>query len=248
MTSKTAKVKKKFVSIVIPTYNERENIRMLVPRIFRVFKRERIKGEVIIVDDNSPDGTGEIAEKLKNKYSLKVIHREKKSGLSSAVLEGFRKADGEIIGVMDADLSHPPEYIPDFVRPIIRKEADLVIGSRRVKGGGIRGWPLSRIIISRSAAMLAKGLTKAKDPMSGFFFFNRKIMNSIELKPSGYKIGLEIIVKGKYDKMKEIPYVFVNRKEGKSKLGFMETLRYFYHLFRLYWYKKSHKKQKALPI
>lgn len=225
------------VSILIPTYNEKENIGLLIPRIFGIFKKSRIKGEVVVVDDNSPDGTGEIAEKMKGKYRMKVIHRKAKLGLSSAVLDGLKEAEGDIIGVMDSDLSHPPELIPDLVKPIISNQADITVGSRYVKGGGIKNWPFRRKIISRGASLLAKLLTSVKDPMSGFFFFKRNIVKNKVLKPSGYKIGLEIFVRGEYSKIREIPYTFVDRKSGKSKLSPKEDLAYLKHLVKLYWYK-----------
>lgn len=230
------RAKKNFVSVVIPTYNERENIEILIPRIFDILKVEKINGEVIVVDDNSPDKTGVVVEGLKRKYQVKVIHRKAKLGLSSAVLEGFKIAEGEIIGVMDADFSHPPESIPKLVEPILKGEADMVIGSRRIKGGMGKEWPLSRILISKFASFLARGLTNIQDPMSGFFFFNRKVIESINLKPTGYKIGLETVVKGRYKKLKEIPYTFTNRKIGESKFTFKEVLNYVIHLSKLYWH------------
>ena len=235
---KTPRVHKNpLVSIVIPTYNEKENIGVLIPEIFGVFKKSGIRGEVVVVDDNSPDGTGEIAEKMKAKYRMKVIHRKTKLGLSSAVVEGFEKVQGDIIGVMDSDFSHPPELIPDIVKPIISNQADLTVGSRYVKGGGIKEWPFKRKIISRGARLLAKLLTTVKDPLSGFFFFKRDIIKNKVLKPHGYKIGLEIFVKGEYSKIREIPYTFVNRRAGKSKLGPKEDMNYLKHLVKLYWYK-----------
>ncbi len=230
-------IKNPQVSIIIPTYNERENIRKLIPEIFRVLENKRLKGEIVIVDDNSPDGTGEFAEKLKGEYNVKVIHRKAKLGLSSAVMEGFRKAEGGITGVMDADFSHPPSAIPDLVKPILSKEADLTIGSRYVEGGKIKGWPLKRKIISRGASLLAKPLTDVKDPMSGFFFFSSDVIKDTVLKPDGYKIGLEIFVKGNHSKIREIPYTFVDRERGKSKLGLKEDMEYLVHLVKLYWYK-----------
>ena len=190
----------------------------------------------MIVDDNSPDGTGEIAEKLKNDFRIKVIRRPGKMGHSTAVLDGIRSAEGEIIGVMDADMSHPPAIIPDVLRPLIADEADISVGSRYIRGGKISGWPARRKIISRGAGLLARPLTKVKDPMSGFFFFKKEAIEGRKLNPTGYKIGLEIFVKSDA-KVAEVPYTFVDRKHGKSKLGLAEEIRYLKHLFRLYWYK-----------
>jgi dolichol-phosphate mannosyltransferase len=225
------------VSIVIPTYNEKENVEILIPKIFEILKRNRMKVEVIIVDDNSPDGTGKIAEKMKSKHRVKVIHRKKKLGLSSAVLEGFRKAEGEIIGVMDADLSHSPENIPKLVKPIVSNESDIVVASRHVEGGKVKDWPFSRRLISKVGTFLAKFLTNVKDPGSGFFFFKSSVIEGKELNPIGFKMGLEVLVKGEYSKTKEIPYTFVNREIGESKLNSKEYLKYIKHLIKLYWYK-----------
>ena len=229
--------KNPLVSIIIPTYNERENIEIIVPRIFSALKKQSIRGEVIIVDDNSPDGTGEVAENMKGKYSVKVIHRSGKLGLSTAVIEGMKRAEGEIIGVMDADLSHPPELIPELVRPIIENNFYITIGSRYADGGNVIGWPFKRKIVSKVASLLAKPLTNVKDPMSGLFFFKKDAIKTGELNPTGYKIGLEIFVKNCSQKIMEIPYTFTDRKKGKSKLGAKENMEYLIHLAKLYWYK-----------
>jgi dolichol-phosphate mannosyltransferase len=224
------------VSLVIPTYNESKNIEILIPRIFNIFERNKINGELIIVDDNSPDGTGRIAEGFRKKYNVKVVHRKGKLGLSSAVLEGFKLANGEILGVMDADLSHPPETIPRLIEPIRKNEADMTIGSRHIEGGKIEGWTFRRKLTSKIASLLARGLTNIKDPISGFFFLRRDALGIKKLNPIGFKIGLEILVKSRLRK-KEIPYVFVDRKEGKSKMGRKEIINYLEHLTKLYLYK-----------
>jgi dolichol-phosphate mannosyltransferase len=223
------------VSIIIPTYNERENLPLLVEKLSEILEENFVDGEIVIVDDNSPDGTGEIAEKLKEKYKMQVLHRKAKLGLSSAVLDGAKIAKGDIIGVMDADLSHPPEEIPKFLRAI--KEADFVIGSRYKKGGKIENWDLKRKIVSKGAKFLAKPLTSVTDPLSGFFFFRKKLLEGIKLNPKGFKIGLEILVKAKPKKIVEIPYTFVGRKKGKSKLNLKEYSNYLHHLLSLYFFK-----------
>ncbi|MBN2042494.1 MAG: glycosyltransferase [Candidatus Aenigmarchaeota archaeon] len=235
---KSAPVKRNpLISVIIPTYNERENMEVLVPEIFMTLSRNNIRGEVIVVDDNSPDGTWKAAEKMKKMYNIKVVRRKGKMGLSSAVLKGMGKAEGDIIGVMDADFSHPPEIIPELVEPIMKNQADMTVGSRKIKGGGTEGWPLTREIISWGASLLAKPLTSVKDPMSGFFFFKRGVTRGIGLNPTGYKIGLEIMVKGNHGVIKEIPFVFRNRRFGKSKLTVSEDLRYLFHLIKLYWFR-----------
>ncbi|MDI6916168.1 MAG: glycosyltransferase family 2 protein [Thermoplasmatales archaeon] len=225
------------ISIVIPTYNEKENIEKLIEKIFDACRN--IETEVVVVDDNSPDGTGQVAEKLKEKYNLHVLIRKNKTGLSSAVLDGFKIAKGDIFGVMDADLSHPPDAIQVMLKPIIDGKADFVIGSRYAKGGNIENWSVKRKIVSKGATFLAKPLTRIDDPMSGFFFLKKEIINHVNLNPKGYKIGLEILVKGRYRNVIELPYTFRDRKHGKSKLNFKEYKNYLLHLLMLYSYKKS---------
>ncbi|MDI6798855.1 MAG: glycosyltransferase family 2 protein [Candidatus Aenigmarchaeota archaeon] len=224
------------VSIIIPTYNERENLPIAVERIFKVFKENRIEGEVVVVDDNSPDKTGKIAERLKKRHKMQVLHRRAKLGLSSAVLEGFNVAKGEILGVMDADLSHPPETIPKLIKAI-ENGADIAVASRYIKNGGIEGWGIKRKVISKAATFLAKGLTSLADPVSGFFFLKKDVLDEVELNPKGYKIGLEIFAKSKDKKIMEVPYVFFERKLGKSKLNLKEIGNYILHLSSLYFFK-----------
>jgi len=219
------------LSIVIPTYNERDNLPVLVQKIFTALGSE--PAEVVVVDDNSPDGTGTVAEDLKKNYALQVIHRSGKNGLASAVIEGFGAARGDFLCVMDADMSHDPKVLPSFLKAL-REGADLAIGSRYVPGGGMKGWPKFREFGSRFAILLAKPVTKVKDATSGFFCFRRPVLDKVHLDPLGFKIGLEIFVKGKAKKIQEVPYVFIDRQAGKSKLNNKEILNYLKHLFRLY--------------
>ncbi|MAG50812.1 hypothetical protein CL621_04210 [archaeon] len=223
------------ISLITPTYNESKNIEKLILNIFK--DCHNLDVELIIVDDNSPDGTAQIAENLSKEYPLKVIKREGKFGLSSAVLDGFNAADGNIFGVIDADLSHPTSRISELLQPILDNEADLVIGSRLIKDGSVEEWPFYRKLISIGATTLARPLTKIKDSMSGFFFFKKEIIDNVKLNPIGYKILLEILVKGNYKTVKEIPYIFLNRNVGESKLNLGEYLNYILHLKRLYTYK-----------
>ena len=228
------------LSLVIPTYNEKENIKKLIEKIQQEFKKNKIDGEIIIVDDNSSDGTGDIVEKLKRKQkNLKVIHREGKLGLSSAVLEGWKIAGGDVLGVMDADLSHPPEKIRELFWAIKNGEADFTIGSRYVRGGRIEGWNLKRKLMSKTAILLSRIYTNVKDPMTGYFMVKKEVVKDSVLNPKGFKILLEIIIKGKYKKIKEIPITFVNRVEGKSKAGGKEIFYYLQNLAGYLFYKKN---------
>lgn len=226
------------LSIVIPTYNEKENIALLLEKVFSIYKENKIDGEIIVVDDNSGDGTGEIVEELKKKHkNLKIIHRSGKLGLSSAVLDGFRIADGKVVGVMDADLSHPPEKIPEMYFSINRGEADFVIGSRYIKGGNIIGWNFKRKLMSRGATLMARPFTSVKDPMSGFFMIKKECIERREFNAKGFKILLEMIIKAKYNKIKEVPIVFINRTKGKSKAGMNEIFFYMKNLLGYIPYK-----------
>ena len=227
------------LSIIVPTYNEKENITKLLERIFKVLGENKIDGEVVIVDDDSPDGTAEVAKKLEGRYNLQVIVRKDERGLSSAAIRGMENAKGDILCVMDADLSHPPEVIPKMLRHIEEGEAELVVGSRHVKGGGIENWTMKRKFVSKVASLIARPVTKVKDPMTGFFMLRRDVIEGVELKPKGYKIGLEIMVKGNYDNLIEVPFVFKNRAYGESKLGAKVIKNYLSHALRLYFYKKS---------
>jgi dolichol-phosphate mannosyltransferase len=232
--------KNDLTSIIIPTYNEIENIGLLIDRIDQALKK--IPYEAVIVDDNSPDGTGEKAEELGKNFPVRVIHREGRLGLASAVLKGFELAGGNILGVMDADLSHPPEVIPELITPIRNEGVDVVVASRLVEGGGVVGdWPQTRHINSYVATFLAKPLTSIKDSMSGFFFLKRSVIENVKLIPRGYKIGLEILVKGRYREAREIPFIFDNRGGGKSKLNLKIMLEYLLQVGDLYFYRMKQK-------
>ena len=226
------------ITLVIPTYNEAGNIPILVDKVFNIFSNEELDGNIIIVDDNSPDQTWKVAEDLQDKYpNLLVLRRLEKRGLSSAVLDGFAMANTEIVGVIDADLSHPPEKIPELVAPIINGEADFTLGSRYIDQGGIENWPLKRKISSKIATLVVVGLTTVKDPMSGFFFLKKDLIKNVELSPKGFKIGLEILVRGNCEKVVEIPILFRDREYGESKLSSNVILDYLLHVSKLYIYK-----------
>ena len=232
------------ISIIIPTYNERGNIIRLITSIASIIRRSAIQGEIIVVDDNSPDGTASAVKKL-SKYAplpVRLIKRPEKMGLSSAVIDGIAAAKYDVVGVMDADFSHPPEFIPRLAIPVLKGECDFAIGSRYINGGRIVRWPFSRRAISIGATFLSRPLTGVKDSVSGYFFFRKDILRNVVLEGIGYKICLEILVKGKYREVREIPITFVNRKEGKSKLDLKECANYVFHLIKLY----SHRLRKSV--
>lgn len=222
------------ISIVVPTYNERDNVEELIRRISKSL--EGLNYEVVVVDDNSPDGTAELAEKLSKEFPVRVVRRPGKLGLATAVLDGVRKSVGEYVVVMDADLQHPPEVIPKMYECVLNG-CDLVIASRYVCGGSISNWGLIRRLISRAAAILAKILiSKARgisDPLSGYFMFRREVLSTANLSPRGFKILLELLVKGNYVRVCEVPYSFNVRVKGKSKLGLKEIVNYLIHVLTL---------------
>jgi dolichol-phosphate mannosyltransferase len=227
------------VSVVIPTYNEAGGIEKLIAGLTDVFTNAGIRGEIVIVDDNSPDGTGALVDALGARYPVRCVHRAGKLGLSSAVIDGWKTCDSPIVGVMDGDFSHDPAIIPELVGSIQRGECELAIGSRYVKGGGITNWPLRRRITSSVAISLAKPLTRVKDITSGYFFCKRSVIDGVTLDPIGFKIGLEVIVKGKYSRAKEVPYVFTDRTHGSSKLNSGEIFNYLKQLRKIYFGERN---------
>ena len=224
------------VSIILPTYNEALNVRLIIPELKKVLDRAGIRGEILVVDDNSPDGTAEIAATFSDACLVSVHVRKEERGLSKAVIEGFCLAKGEICVVMDADLSHPVEAIPSMIQPIIEDRCDVTVGTRYVAGGGSENWSWSRRFISRAAGLLAKGLTSLSDPTSGFMAVRRSVLDGVKLNPLGWKIVLETVVKAK-PRVIEVPIVFADRKQGKSKLGLRSQVDYIHHLWHLYCYR-----------
>jgi dolichol-phosphate mannosyltransferase len=227
------------ISIVIPTYNERDSIAAVVRDIFALAVRNGYAIEVIVVDDNSPDGTGQEAERLARQFAVTVVHREGKLGLGTAVLEGFAKARGRIWGMMDGDCSHPAEVLPELIEPIRKGQCQLTLASRYAPGGSVEYWPWHRKILSYAATALARFLVRVRDPLSGFIFFDRAVIEGVPLTVTGYKIGLEILLKGRYDSMVEVPYTFRNRDVGRSKLGWSEYVNYLQSLGRHLLYSLS---------
>lgn len=185
--------------------------------------------ELIVVDDGSPDGTADLAESYADKHPVRVIRRPGKAGLASAVLAGFAQARGDVLVVMDADLSHPPEAVPRLVAAI-GEGADLAVGSRYVSGGGTEDWPLKRRVVSRAACLMGNVLVPIRDCTSGFFAIRKSALDGVKLNPIGFKIGFEVMARARYKKFVEVPYVFRDRELGKSKFGRREILQYLVQL------------------
>ncbi len=229
------------ISVVIPTYNEKENIKKLVPRIFSILDN----AEVIIVDDNSLDGTRDIIKTLQKKYNIKLIERPEKLGIGSAYKTGFRAARGDIIFEMDADLSHNPDFMQNFI-DTIKSGYDVAVGSRYIKGGSIKGWGIYRKSVSKTANTLSRLLLKinVSDVTTGFRAYRKSALSSIdldEIKSDGYSFQLEILFKlfKKGYKIKEIPIIFEDRKAGESKLARKEMLNYIGTVLRLMFYAEE---------
>ncbi len=221
------------LAIVVPTYNERDRLKDLVEKLFASFVAGGIDGEIIIVDDNSPDGTGPLADELATRYPVTVLHRAGKMGLGTAVIEGFAAASAPIVGVIDADLSHPPDLLPRMLAAMQSTSADVVIGSRYIPGGGTGGWGLGRLLMSRFACLLARTVTPIRDATSGFFLMRRTLARDVRISAGGFKICLELLVRGRPASVIEVPYVFVGRTAGESKMNLKEALGYLKQLVEL---------------
>jgi len=225
------------VSIVVPTYKEVENLPLLTERLGKVRQKHHLSLELLIMDDDSQDGTEELVSSMDRDWITLVVRKQKR-GLSRAVLEGLRLARGDVLVVMDADLSHSPEQIPEML-VALEQGADFVMGSRYITGGLTEAsWGFFRWLNSRIATIFSRPLTSVKDPMSGFFALPRKTFESAcDLNPIGYKIGLELMVKCNLHRIEEIPIHFKDRQFGESKLTLTEQKRFIQHLCRLFIYK-----------
>jgi len=181
------------------------------------------------VDDGSPDGTASVAERLGREHPIRIVRRAGKAGLASAVIAGFAQARGEALLVMDADLSHPPEVAPKLVHAL-DAGADLAVGSRYVAGGATMDWPLRRRIVSRIACLMGNVLVPVRDSTSGFFAMRRAVIDGVKLNPIGFKIGFEVMARGRYTRVVEVPYTFRDRELGASKFGQREIGQYLVQL------------------
>lgn len=227
------------LSLVIPTYNESGNIEKIIELL-----SERLDNwiagryELIVVDDDSPDQTWSIARDLIEKYPhLRVVRRTQEKGLSSAVIRGWQAAEGSVLGVIDADLQHPPAVLTKLLSSILTG-ADLAVASRHVKGGGVSDWSFIRRLLSRGAQLLGLLLLpdvvgRVSDPMSGYFMVKRSAIAERKLSPMGYKILLEVIGRGQIGTIAETGYVFQERETGDSKVSWHQYINYIRHLWRL---------------
>lgn len=228
-------------SVIIPTFREANNISELIERFANV-KFNVDLFEVIIVDDDSDDGIVDVVHRLQKQFNwLKLIVRHGKKSLSEAVINGFENARYPILIVMDADLSHPPEKIPEMLNTLMNPDVDMVIGSRYIEGGSTDAvWPITRKIASKCAAILARLIIgkNIRDPLSGFIGIRKqRILNGSPLLPIGWKISLEMMIKCHCKVIKEIPIHFADRQQGSSKMSFRVFIHYLLHIKRLAFYK-----------
>jgi dolichol-phosphate mannosyltransferase len=227
------------LSLIIPTYNESSNIAQII-RLLSQHLEASLPGryELIVVDDNSLDQTWAIAQKLMPEYpQLRVMRRTQEKGLSSAVIRGWQISQGSVLGVIDADLQHPPEILIRLLN-LILSGADLAVASRHVKGGGVSDWSFIRRFLSRGAQFLGllilpNVVGRVSDPMSGYFMVKRSAIAGYNLNPKGYKILLEVIGRGTVGPIAEIGYVFQERASGNSKVTWHQYVDYIHHLLRL---------------
>jgi len=234
--------KKNHVTIILPTYNEASNIKIIIPKITKVMKSTTKKPfEIFVVDDNSPDGTGEIAEKLSKKYPVRVIHRTKNKGYGESCKEGFKLAlkNSEYIVTMDCDLSHNPESIPQMMQKA-KQGYDIVVGSRYIKGGKIENWGLHRRIMSKGANTFTRYFLgiPINDCTSGFRYYKAGVLKSIDLgsiRSNGYSFLEEIMYKcyKKGFKIAQVPIVYKERVKGKSKLSKKELYKFLFTILKL---------------
>ena len=225
------------LSVVVPTYCEAENISKLVPLL-----HEQLSGkdgyEILVVDDLSPDDIVARVETLASDgFPVRILLPEgRERDLSLSVIDGIKAARHDTIVVMDADLSHPPEKVVELADVVTTDPTRFAIGSRYVADGSFdRDWSLWRFINSHVATMLTKPLVACRDPMSGFFAFNKSTLGDVSrLNPIGYKIGLEVLVRGDFSGVTEVPITFKDRSIGESKMNFAQQFKFLKHLRRLY--------------
>lgn len=234
------------LSLVIPTYNEKRSLQALLPRLQAVAQRLRTPVEYIVVDDNSPDGTADFAQTFPTEHpaTVRVIKRAGKFGQASAVIEGWRSARGNILGVMDADGSHDESVLPELLDAVVEGPAEVAVGSRFIKGGGAGNWPLTRKFLSIAAVLLAQFICPARDATSGFLLFRREVLEGVSMDPTGFRIGLEVMVRGRYRTFTEVPYVHRARQKGGGKLDPLEVFSYLYQLTSLVSYRYRHPHQR----
>lgn len=208
------------LTVIIPTFNEEDNIEKMIVTVDAICKEHDIAEEILVVDDSSDDSTITTVKTMMSDHPfLHLIIRTQNPGLSPSLYEGIINAKADLVQCIDCDFSHPPEKIPDFYNILTKEGYDMVIGSRYVKGGKVINWPFLRKVLSSGAALLGRLLIPhVKDSGSGFFAINRNILTGTQLSPRGFRMGFEILGKAHWTRVREIPIVFKDREFGQSKL------------------------------
>ena len=227
------------LALIIPTLNEAQNIRNVLNRVRSVLDPVGIDYEILVVDDDSSDGTGEIVSAIGlEDPRVRLIVRKGAKGVAGATLLGWENTAASIVGAMDADLQHPPELVPALVAEILAGH-DVAIGSRYADGGSLGNWNLPRKLLSNAALWVAMPVQRkqirAKDPTAGYFLVRRECIDQIQFQRTGFKLLLDVLVRGRIRSIKEIPYTFESRHHGASKATFKVACEYAGLLARLYW-------------
>ena len=230
-------------SILLPTYNERQNLPLIIYLIMKVVESHKLSLEIVVVDDNSPDGTQEVVANLQKIYPshIKLHKRPGKLGLGSAYRDGLKYCEGKYIILMDADLSHHPKFIPEFIKKQKETKANIVSGTRYVAQGGVFGWDLRRKLTSRVANFIADFLLdpKCSDLTGSFRLYERDVLEVLmnKVKSKGYAFQMEVIIRAREEKYEiaEVPITFVDRIFGESKLGTNEVVTYLKGVWNLLW-------------
>ncbi len=235
------------LSVVVPTFNEASHVQDLLAEI-----EHNLAGrdyEIVVVDDNSPDGTHARVQEYGRKHArIRGILRTNQKGLATAVIEGMRQSRGTYVVVMDSDFQHPPSTVPQLLDAALEGDADCVVASRYAPGGSQTGFPAARRVISWGARTLAVlGLpvvrrNKVRDPMSGFFLVRRDRVPLDELRPRGYKILVEILARSRLERVTEVGYAFQNRRGGQSKLRIKTQIDYMLHVVSLAWNDRENRR------
>lgn len=227
------------LSLVLPTYNERVNLPVIIERVTAVLEAAGTSFEIVVVDDDSPDRTWQLAEELARRDArVRPVRRRGERGLATAVVAGWRHARGRILGVMDADLQYRPESIPAMLGALDDPEIDIAIGSRYAPGATVEEWSPKRWAISLVARLIARvalpdALGAVLDPGAGYFLVRRRVIDGIDLQPRGFKILIEVLARGRYDGVMEVGQQYEGRKEGQSKLRSRQVVEYLSHLLDL---------------
>lgn len=240
---------KNALTIILPTFNEKDNVGPILQGIKNTMNGKGISFDVLFVDDSSDETPEEINKQIQinSDVNIQMIHRpkEERTGLATAFIEGFKKAQGDYICCLDSDLQHPPSIIPALFEKIVEKKADISVATRYTKGGSAEGLGSLKTfygVYRRAVSLGFKYFTqiifiptrKTSDPLGGFFLFKKSILDGVELYPKGFKILVEVLMRANFDKVVEVPYTFLARENDESKATLKQGLEFFKHLWNIF--------------